>query len=694
MELRDYLKIIRRHLWVFLAPVLVSVLFFFANLYRIQTSYQSHIDVVMSVKDNRWNLSAYSSAFGERRILDRATVLASLKSDHYRTLVTEKINSLHPDLKNIPFTMDVELGEKIQPLYLNEDTTFILRFTTMSINSEVSTAVLPIIVETFETYADALALQDLERTKLNLMKKQSSQTEELNKTKRELESLKSTFDIYNTRGALDNTNHALREVQIHLLSLKREEATLINEIDQGKKQLEDFKSFAPKHYPKAQLKEVEREIFGTEATLTSALSRYTEDNPTVKKIRRNLEHLRALKVKISKEEQTKSEIIARMMLHDKLVRKQSHLETKISLIKSFGEEQTSLGDTARELVMKIDKWESKNREVISRQKDADKLTSSLNDLLLMMTVEHQYVNIISKSKVPQSINKTNLGQVVLILVLGLVMGMFCAYLVDLSTPALQTEHDVKKYLGMPVSIFVPKFNKKESPLISSWTPYSAPAELFKSFAQMLVRSYVKRDRKVLQFTSPEKFEGKSTMAINVAVAMAMIGKRVLLMDNDLKNPSLAKYMKLKNLGIVEYLAACEEKEDVVPLSDYIQETDYPNLKMLAGGARMLDTSEIFDSPYYTEIFKTIRKEYDVIIVDTPPVALTSDSIMIASHVDAIFFVLSVGLTNKHLVQKCKDMVEFADHSISGVILNRAPAYSFSAKYYQYGYYYYSSERDK
>jgi capsular exopolysaccharide synthesis family protein len=208
------------------------------------------------------------------------------------------------------------------------------------------------------------------------------------------------------------------------------------------------------------------------------------------------------------------------------------------------------------------------------------------------------------------------------------------------------------------------------------------AEAYRTMRTNIQFAKVDSDLRVIMFTSAGPGEGKSTTTANTAVAMAQSGKKVIIVDCDLRKPVQHKIFDKKNRGVTNILV--EER----PVADLIQETGIDNLQVLTSGPIPPNPSELLGSAKMREIINCLKELADIVIIDAPPTVAVTDACVLASSVDGILLVLGAGEIKPEMAQKAKELLLKANGHILGVILNRVEIEEEHAYYY----YYYGNEK--
>lgn len=208
------------------------------------------------------------------------------------------------------------------------------------------------------------------------------------------------------------------------------------------------------------------------------------------------------------------------------------------------------------------------------------------------------------------------------------------------------------------------------------------AEAYRTMRTNIQFAKVDSDLRVIMFTSAGPGEGKSTTTANTAVAMAQSGKKVIIVDCDLRKPVQHKIFDKKNRGVTNILV--EER----PVTELIQDTGIDNLQLLTSGPIPPNPSELLGSAKMREIIDSLKELADIVIIDAPPTVAVTDACVLASAVDGILLVLSAGEIRPEMAQKAKELLLKANGHILGVILNKVEIEEEHAYYY----YYYGNEK--
>lgn len=166
------------------------------------------------------------------------------------------------------------------------------------------------------------------------------------------------------------------------------------------------------------------------------------------------------------------------------------------------------------------------------------------------------------------------------------------------------------------------------------------------------------------FTSAEPGEGKTTSVINMAITFAQTGARVLLLDCDLRKPRIHRYLELHRVpGVSEMLIGMAEAKDCIrKIPEY-------HIDCIPAGQLPPNPVELLSSPLMEGLLKAVEKQYDYILIDTPPVTVVTDAAVLAKFADGVVVIVRQGYTIHELLQKARETLQFANAKILGYIIN-------------------------
>lgn len=221
---------------------------------------------------------------------------------------------------------------------------------------------------------------------------------------------------------------------------------------------------------------------------------------------------------------------------------------------------------------------------------------------------------------------------------------------------------------------------KERKLITHLFPKSTISEQYRMIRSNIMFAGVDKEIKKIVVTSAAPSAGKSTTAANIAVTYAQAGKKVLLIDGDLRKPTVQYTFEKKNVfGLSNLLT------DQIKLEQAVQNTQIENLTIMTSGPIPPNPSELLASKSFKELLESFEEFFDFIVIDTPPVLAVTDAVIMSTLTDGTILVTNVETNNKHRLIKSKDILVNSDANILGIVLNNVEKSS-KDDYYYYEYY--------
>jgi succinoglycan biosynthesis transport protein ExoP len=284
--------------------------------------------------------------------------------------------------------------------------------------------------------------------------------------------------------------------------------------------------------------------------------------------------------------------------------------------------------------------------------------------------------------------------VMLAFVVGLMLGVGLAFFLDYLDESIKNDQDVQAVANLPLLGTVGRYpvNGNGNGHSRGYLPIlddsrSQLAESFRTFRSNLLFTGVDRPRRSMLVTSPVPGDGKTTCAAHLGVALSQLGKKVLLVDADLRKPALHRAFEVKSApGIVNVLL---EEDWPKALEKAIQATRTRNLYLLPCGNVPPNPNEMLGSEKIGQVMECLSGRYDFLILDAPPLLAVSDPMVLANRVDGIVLVVRGGQTSRSALKNSMDLLANAQSKILGIVLN---GIDFKRERYYYDYHskYYSS----
>ncbi|QCI29027.1 GumC family protein [Caminibacter pacificus] len=285
--------------------------------------------------------------------------------------------------------------------------------------------------------------------------------------------------------------------------------------------------------------------------------------------------------------------------------------------------------------------------------------------------------VIDPALVPQKPYKPKKVLILVIgFILGLILGIVVALVKEFLSTKIKSKEDVEKLTDVPIVGTVPHFKKKDTVLKTLNAPKSAVAEAFRAIRTNL--KFISPEKlQVIVVTSTISGEGKTTVASNLAGIYSLSGKKTLLVNLDMRKPTLHKVFNVdNNIGISSVLVNEKTVDEV------IKKTKYSNLDIITSGPIPPNPGELIQSRKMDEVIEELRGKYDIVIFDTPPVGLVVDAMHLLEKSDANIYLFRAEYSKKDFVKTLNDLKQKGFKHLSIVINDISKKHG---NYYGYGY---------
>ncbi|MEJ5312588.1 MAG: polysaccharide biosynthesis tyrosine autokinase [Anaerolineae bacterium] len=311
------------------------------------------------------------------------------------------------------------------------------------------------------------------------------------------------------------------------------------------------------------------------------------------------------------------------------------------------------------------------------------LLQSAEELRLSMARYTTRISVFEPAELPTApIGPQKMRNIMLAAAVGLMVGVGAAFLIEYIDDTVRTPDDVKRVLPLSVLGLVPYLGKDDvqTEVIVARHPLRPIAEAFRNLRTSIQFTNLDEPPHTLLVTSPQPTDGKSFVAANLAAVFAQGGKSVILVDADLRHPTLHKTFNIPiEPGLTEALLAVEDRPRA------LRETEVERLRIVSVGARAPDSTELLASQTFKRYIDELREQADVVILDSPPVLAVSDAAVLSTLVDGVILVMDSGKTRIPAAVQAAERIAGVGGVLLGVVLNRVKARS--GGYYYYYYYY-------
>jgi len=381
-----------------------------------------------------------------------------------------------------------------------------------------------------------------------------------------------------------------------------------------------------------------------------------------------------------------------------LVRLLSQINTqKENILSSIGNYRRSAEITKNDLKRKSSNYLSQIKEVPTIQREfADisrqqQIKETLFVFLLQKREEAQLSLAMATSSAkivepaftfiePKSMGLRKMAMFAFII--GLILAAAIVYLLQFFKDKISSLEEVKRYTKLPIIGTLPPTKNIDYVAITSEKP-TILGEKFRMLRTNLPFVMQHKDDKVVLVTSSVPAEGKSFISINLALSLALIGKKVALIGLDVRKPRLAKYLKVKtNPGITNFIS-----EEGMSWQNIEQKLEInKNVSVFVGGTVPPNPSELLYNERLDLFIDELRKNFDYIIIDSAPVGVLTDTFILNRLVDAVIYVVKAGVARYSDVKHLNELAESKKLTNVSVLLNNVEEENLATKYGHYGYY--------
>lgn len=416
------------------------------------------------------------------------------------------------------------------------------------------------------------------------------------------------------------------------------------------------------------------------ALLESLLTRYKEKWPDVIQARRDIESIRD-----SLDEE------CHKIYQSILGRAEIATATEQQMLAVLEAKQKALLDHNR---LRIE-YESLQRRADGAKLILNNLLSRTEELQVSAKNSVNNMRIVDEAPLPLMPVKPKIPVVLVLGILGgLGIGLGLAFFVNYLDDSIKSQDDIETYLNLPFLGYVPNIkagNLHERDLHAHMHPRSSAAESFRTVRAAISLAARADKMRVFGVTSSIPSEGKSLCASNFAIVTAQSGFKTILVDADLRRPSVHKAFQIHApVGLSTYLEGTTEK-----LEDIVHKCDVPNLEVIACGPIPSNPSELLESPRMDKFLAELRERYDRIVIDCPPISAVSDPLVMGAKTDGIIYVMKFKKIRREHARRSVQRIQDAGIQVVGVLLNDIDFEGRDSYYYSYYYYqnqYYSHYR--
>jgi capsular exopolysaccharide synthesis family protein len=354
------------------------------------------------------------------------------------------------------------------------------------------------------------------------------------------------------------------------------------------------------------------------------------------------------------------------------------------------------------------KQKSIQYNILKREADTNKelyraLLQRMKEAGVSAGITASNIQVVDRAEIPTKPFKPDKKlNLILAAIVGLFLGVGLAFFVEYFDNTVKMPEDVEELIRLPSLGIVPEIsydkrkqvesgNSFHPELVTFLHPKSIFSEAYRSIRTSILLSFSGKPPKTLVLSSPSPAEGKTTTAINTAIALSQTGAQVLVIDADMRKPKIHQIFGKENgAGLSSFLSGNSGLRSV------IRNSQISNLYYIPAGPIPPNPSELLGSSLFKNTIQFLGELFDHILIDSPPLLGFADSIILSTVVDGVIVVVTGGKTSREELQRAKDALLQVDGKIIGVVINRVDLRrnDYGSYYHKYYYYYGNGKRKK
>jgi polysaccharide biosynthesis transport protein len=324
------------------------------------------------------------------------------------------------------------------------------------------------------------------------------------------------------------------------------------------------------------------------------------------------------------------------------------------------------------------------REAQSNRQIYDSLIQRQNELQIVSNSGGNNVRLMDRAVVPGAPYTPDLRRNFMLGALaGILLALGLVLTIDYLDDTVKTPEDITRKLKLPFLGLVPAVKDNDHPLLSQDVPHEF-GEAFRALRTSLVFSSGTEGTRVIALTSAQPLEGKTTTACNIAIALAYGGSRVLIIDADMRRPSVSRTLGIENTVGLSHLLTGQ-----ATARQTIRRTNVQNLWVMTAGVTPPNPSELLASDRMKTLISNVRTgPFDWVLIDTPPVLAVTDAVIVAPWVSGVVFIIGSEMTQRRLAERAVETLMTSRPHVLGAVLNRVDIIRnkyYYSRYYGYKY---------
>ncbi len=503
--------------------------------------------------------------------------------------------------------------------------------------------------------------------------------------------------IFQSEGKTDLTTEKLAEMYTQQMKAETDrmlKESVYEQVKQGRV------AELPDTFSDENSRKIKEDIGKLEVQEAELLDKFGPENPRVTEVREKLKVTRGqiMAARTTLEGKLKAD-------YERAARDERSLKSALDRAKSEAVQQNQAG-----IQFKILKEDVES----SKQLYAD-FSNKMQQTKLQEVEQQKSLQIIEPAEPGKLVGPQRIRTMLLGLLVGLIFGTGLAFFLEYLDNTVKSVDDIQRFAQLPTLAIIPSIGsaaqravkkanrralsagdaassnelmlREETETKSATVPIehlSSVVEAYRMLRTSVLLSSAGKPPKTILFTSGQPGDGKTTTAVNTSVSLAQLGARVLLIDCDLRRPTVHRALRIpKQRGLSGYLSSEAQPEEVV------QETRVPNLSAITCGAIPPNPAELLASDRMRALLSWASEHYEHVILDSPPLLSVTDPVILSTRVDGVILVVSAGRSTRDILRRARHELLQVGAKVFGVVLNnldmRAEGYGPNdSSYYNYG----------
>jgi capsular exopolysaccharide synthesis family protein len=669
---KEYVRIIRRHLWFIFAVVIVVTVTVFLITMRMDKVFEAtavlriemrKLAIGVSLEELYWSSMKARDYFNtecrtikSRRIASQVLERLNLASNERYRGLADPVGALANDIEVVP---DIDSN--------------LVRISYRSTSRELAATVVNAVIDeylAFKKQSESVVTEEAQR---RILRTTEEMEQRLSESEKRLKDFETRHRVSSYQKELERVSQEVSSYQAEITRLNirlAESETKWRSFKEALDQIEKLQGL-----PEIASNELVRHYLKTIAELeqqkVALLKKFAPSSIEVATLDAQLEQMR------SALRNTMDRIVESVSVE--FERYKQEKEKKQELLLKVQERE-------KELLQLLNEYERLRGDVETNRKLYNDYLGTQRQLESAAYSTPRTVEVIDRASVPTAPVSPKMSlNLMIAFFASLLASIGLVFLIEHFDDSVRDDITLKKAGNLePIGTipYIKADKQKRRELITFDAPKSGPAEAFRAVMISII-SLLKEEEgsKIILITSAETKEGKSLISSNLAAAFARWGKKTLVIDSDMRHPSLHRTFGIeKEKGLSDYIISKDE-----PIDAFVRKTPIEGLSILTSGTIPHSPADLLGSERMKQLIPQLKQEYEIVLIDSPPTLGMADTMLLSSYATAVILAVLVGKTSIDALKRSIDLLRTSDAKILGAVLNEvSPRRS---RYYYYSYYY-------